>query len=242
MSLSRRFALGTFLALPAQAALAQALTEAQRAEVLDILRRALRDDPSILRDALASLETADQTAQAEAARQALASNADALFRNPEDPVKGNPQGRVTMVEFFDARCGYCKALHPTMEEAIRRNSQLRVVLKDIPILGPNSVLASRALFAAQRQGKYVQLYDALMRGRDDTTEAVLRREAERLGADWARLRRDMDDPAIMRRIEANVNLARALNIQGTPAMVVGSTIIPGAVSLQQLEAAIAAAA
>ena len=150
--------------------------------------------------------------------------------------------QLAALEFFDARCGYCKALHPTMEEAIRRNSQLRVVLKDIPILGPNSVLASRALFAAQRQGKYVQLYDALMRGRDDTTEAVLRREAERLGADWARLRRDMDDPAIMRRIEANVNLARALNIQGTPAMVVGSTIIPGAVSLQQLEAAIAAAA
>ena len=242
MPFSRRLALGAFLALPAQAALAQALTEAQRAEVLDILRRALREDPSILREALAAVEAADQREQAEAATRALAANADALFRNPDDPVKGNPQGRITLVEFFDARCGYCKAMHPTMEEAIRRNGQLRVVLKDIPILGPNSVLASRALFAAQRQNRYTQLYDALMRGRDDTTEAVLRREAERLGMDWTRLRRDMDDPAVARRIEANLNLARALNIQGTPAMVVGSTIIPGAVGLQQLEAAIAAAA
>ena len=242
MPFSRRLALGAFLALPAQAALAQALTEAQRAEVLDILRRALREDPSILREALAAVEAADQREQAEAATRALAANADALFRNPDDPVKGNPQGRITLVEFFDARCGYCKAMHPTMEEAIRRNGQLRVVLKDIPILGPNSVLASRALFAAQRQNRYTQLYDALMRGRDDTTEAVLRREAERLGMDWTRLRRDMDDPAVARRIEANLNLARALNIQGTPAMVVGSTIIPGAVGLQQLDAAIAAAA
>ncbi|RVT97034.1 DsbA family protein [Rhodovarius crocodyli] len=242
MPFSRRLALGALLAAPAHAALAQALTEAQRAEVLDLLRRALREDPSILREALAAVEAADQREQAEAATRALTANADALFRNPDDPVKGNPQGRITLVEFFDARCGYCKAMHPTMEEAIRRNGQLRVVLKDIPILGPNSVLASRALFAAQRQNRYTQLYDALMRGRDDTTEAVLRREAERLGMDWTRLRRDMDDPSVARRIETNLNLARALNIQGTPAMVVGSTIIPGAVGLQQLEAAIAAAA
>jgi protein-disulfide isomerase len=242
MPFSRRLALGALLAAPAHAALAQALTEAQRAEVLDILRRALREDPSILREALAAVEAADQREQAEAASRALAANADALFRNPDDPVKGNPQGRITLVEFFDARCGYCKAMHPTMEEAIRRNGQLRVVLKDIPILGPNSILASRALFAAQRQNRYAQLYDALMRVRDETNEAVLRRESDRLGLDWTRLRRDMDDPAIARRIEANLNLARALNIQGTPAIVVGHTIIPGAVGLQQLEAAIAAAA
>jgi protein-disulfide isomerase len=123
---------------------------------------------------------------------------------------------------------------------LRRNRDVRLVLKDMPILGPNSVLASRALLAAQRQGRYLPLHDALMRLREEVNEAALRREAERLGLDWPRLRREMDEPAITRRIEANLALARALDIQGTPALVIGDSIIPGAMELAQLEAAIAA--
>ncbi len=234
---TRRALLGLFIALPAAA---QGFTEEQRAEILSILRRALAEDPSILREAMAAMEVAEQAAAAEAQRRAIRSNVDALLRDAADPVRGNPQGRITIVEFFDARCGYCRTLHPTMEELLRRNRDIRLVLKDLPILGPNSVLATRALLAAQRQGRYPQLYDALMRLREEITEPVLRREAERAGLEWQRLRREMDDPAIARRIEANLGLARALDIQGTPALVIGDTIIPGAVELAQLEAAVAA--
>lgn len=238
MPMSRRAFASAALALPAAA---QGLTEEQRAEVLGILRRALREDPSILREAMAAMDAAEEASRAEAQRAAIQQNADALFRDPADPVRGNPNGRITMVEFFDARCGYCKALHPTMEELLRRNREVRLVLKDLPILGPNSVLASRALLAAQRSGRYGQLYDNLMRVREELAEPILRREAERAGLDWPRLRREMDDAAIGRRIEVNLALARALDIQGTPAMVVGQVIIPGAVELPQLEAAVAAA-
>jgi protein-disulfide isomerase len=96
------------------------------------------------------------------------------------------------------------------------------------------------MLAAQRQGKYLPLHDALMRLREEVNETVLRREAERMGLDWPRLRREMDDPAIARKIEANLGLARALDIQGTPALVIGDSIVPGAMDLAQLEAAIAA--
>ena len=234
---TRRALLGLFLALPATA---QGLTEAQRAEVLAILRRALAEDPTILRDALAAMDSADQAASAETQRRTIRAQADALLRDAADPVRGNASGAITIVEFFDARCSYCRAMHQTLEEMLRRNRDVRLVLKDMPILGPNSVLASRAMLAAQRQGKYLPLHDALMRLREEVNEAVLRREAERLGLDWPRLRREMDDPAIARKIEANLGLARALDIQGTPALVIGDIIIPGAMELAQLEAAIVA--
>jgi len=234
---TRRALLGLSLALPATA---QGLTEAQRAEVLAILRRALAEDPTILRDALAAMDSADQAASAETQRRTIRAQADALLRDAADPVRGNASGAITIVEFFDARCSYCRAMHQTLEELLRRNRDVRLVLKDMPILGPNSVLASRAMLAAQRQGKYLPLHDALMRLREEVNEPVLRREAERLGLDWPRLRREMDDPAIARKIEANLGLARALDIQGTPALVIGDIIIPGAMELAQLEAAIVA--
>jgi protein-disulfide isomerase len=230
----RRDLAGLAALLPASA-LAQGFSAEQRAEVLQILRDALRQDPSILRDAMASLEQAEVAERATAQTRAIAQHADALFRDPGDAVKGNPQGRVTIVEFFDVRCGFCKQLHPTMAQLIQRENDVRVVLKDLPILGPNSVTAARALIAAQRQNQYGALYDALMRLREEPTEAVLRREAERLRLDWARLRRDMEDPATLARIERNIALARALDIQGTPAMVIGTTLLPGAVDLATLQ-------
>jgi protein-disulfide isomerase len=201
----------------------------------------LRENPAILRDAFAALQRAETRDREEAARAAIARHAEALFRDPADPMRGNPNGAVTVVEFFDARCGYCKQLHPVMEQLVRRNRDVRVVLKDLPVLGPTSVLASRALLAAQRQGKHEPLHDALMRLREEPTEPVLRREAERAGLDWARLRRDMDDPAIARRLEQTMRLAGALRVEGTPALVVGETLIPGAVDLATLERMVAEA-
>lgn len=234
-------AAGLAFAQPALAQGTAGFSPAQRREIVDVLREALKQDPSILRDALAALEQAETTAKAEAQRAAIASQAAALFRNPEDPVKGNVQGSITVVEFFDARCGYCKQMEPVVDQMLRRQKDVRLVLKDLPILGPNSLLASRALLAAQRQGKYTELHDALMKLREDTAEPVLKREAERLGLDWARLRRDMDDPAVGRRLEANTRLASALRIEGTPALVIGETLVPGAVDLATLERLVAEA-
>ena len=226
---------------PGGSPLAGSFTEAQRAEIFGILRDALRSDPSILREALEGLEAADRREREGLSRAAIAAHAEALFRDPADPAIGNPQGAVTVVEFFDPRCGYCKRMRPVVEELLRRQRDVRWVMKDLPILGPASVLASRTLLAAQRQGRYAELHDAVLRLREEPSEPVLRREAERAGLDWARLKRDMEDPAVQRRIEANGQLAQALRIQGTPAMVVGGTLVPGAVDLASLERLVAEA-
>jgi protein-disulfide isomerase len=228
-----------------QPALAQApaagLTPQQRQEVVEVLRQALKTDPSILRDAIGAMQQAQQQGRATAQRGAIAAHAEALLRDPADPVKGNPQGDVTLVEFFDARCGYCKLLHPTMDQLLKSDPNIRVVLKDLPILGPQSVVASRALLAAQRQGKYLPFQEALMRLRGEPSEAVLKTEAERAGLDWARIRRDMDDPVIQRRLDGNLALARALSIEGTPALVIGDQLVPGAVDLASLRQMVAEA-
>ncbi len=201
----------------------------------DIVGDVLRENPQILRDAFEALREAELRDRDGAAREAILRNAAALFRDAADPLRGRADAPIAIVEFFDVRCPYCKQLHLAMAELVRRNPDVRVVLKDLPVLGPNSLLAARALLAAQRQGKYEALHAALMRLREDPTEAVLRREAERAGLDWARLRREMDDPAIARRLEANRGLAEQLRIEGTPALVVGENLIAGAVDLAALE-------
>lgn len=232
---------GAALVLGGSMALAQgnearpAFSPEQREEIVSILREALKSDPSILRDAIGAMQEAQRMAQENARRAALAASRDALFNDARDPIKGNPQGDVTIVEFFDARCTYCKALYPSMQALLQRDRNIRVVMKDLPILGPNSVLASRALLAAQKQGKYEPLYDALLRLRTEPTEQVIQAEAQRAGLDWPRLRRDMEDPAIQARLQANIALAERLQIEGTPALVIGDTLVPGAVDLPELE-------
>lgn len=222
-------------------AIAQSFTEAQRAEIVGILRDALRRDPTILREAFGALQAAEERDREDAQRDAIAAHRQEIFGVAADPVRGNPRGNVTIVEFFDVRCPYCKRLHAEMGPLLRRDRDIRVVMKDLPILGPQSVVAARALLAAHRQGKYAELYDALMSLRGEPTDAAIRSEAERVGLDYARLRREMEDPAIQQRLDANIALARALRIEGTPALIIGETLVPGALPVAQIEQMVAAA-
>jgi protein-disulfide isomerase len=240
-----RLLLALLLAILPLSARAQApsgsFSPGQRQEIIALIRQALREDPSILRDALTAMETAERRDREGQARTAIARHRDALLRDPADPVRGNPEGTVTVVEFFDARCPYCKRMPPTLAELLRRQRDVRLVSKDMPILGPNSLLASRALLAAQRQGKYGEYQEALLALREEPTEPVLRREAEKLGLNWATLRRDMDDAAIQRRLDANLALAREIGVEGTPAFIIGGHLVPGAVDLATLEQLVAEA-
>ena len=217
-----------------------ALTPAQRAEVVATLREALRTDPGILRDALAALQADDDRLHDSAQAGMLGLLAGKLV-DPADPVAGSPAARVTLVEFYDTRCPYCRRLMATTDELLRTDGDVRIVFKDLPILGPASVLESRALLAAQRQGGYLRLQSAVMRAAGPSTADTLRAEAERQGLDGAALLRDMDDPAIKARLDANVALAQQVGLQGTPALVIGTRLIPGAVDLADLRAAVAEA-
>lgn len=233
--------LAALLLAPAPAQAQQGFTPQQRAAIVEILREALKTDPTILEDAIVALQARDQAREREAARAALAANRDALVNDPALPFKGAARPTATIVEFFDYRCPFCKRMNPIISDLVRSDRGLRVVLVDIPILGPASVTAARAALAAQRQGRYAEMHDALMRLRGEPTEAAIMQVASELGLDAERLRRDMADPAIGQRIDANLRLAQALGIQGTPAYVIGNDILPGAVDGQQLREAIARA-
>ena len=213
---------------------------AQRAEIIAILREALHKDPSILRQAIEALQADEGRAQEESGRAALAAERSRLI-DPADQVAGNPKGDVTIVEFFDVRCGYCRRMEPAMTELLRQDRNVRLIYKDLPILGPASVLGAKALIAAQAQNGYEKLRDALMKSNAEPTRDNLRAEAQRLGLDGDKILRDMDSPAVQARITANLALAQRLAIRGTPAMIIGDTVIPGAVDLAELQKTVALA-
>lgn len=219
---------------------ADGFTAAQRAEIVNIVRDALKRDPSILRDAVVALQSDDGEREKTASRAAVLSARDVLV-NPNDPVAGNPRGNVTIVEFFDVRCPYCRKLEPEMAAFLASDHDVRLVYKDLPILGPASVLGTKALLAARKQDAYEKMRDAVMRMPSDITRAALETEAKKLGLDTARLMRDMDDPSIQQQIDTNLRLAQRLSIQGTPAMIVGDDLLPGAVDTAELKRAVAQA-
>ena len=230
----------SLLSVPAIAA-EPGFTPGQRQQIIQIVRDALKTDPSILRDAVVALR-ADAAAQEEADSKArIGSSENALTAAPGDPVAGNPKGDVTLVEFYDPRCPYCRRMLPAIQALIQHDPQLRVVYKDIPVLGPASVLATRAILAAQRQGGYEKMQQALMNNPAQPTDALIRDTARSLGLDATRLAADMNGPAVTHKIDANLALAHELKVEGTPVWIVGDAFIPGAVDQAALESAIAAA-
>lgn len=236
-----RPALLLFLVLFMSVAHAAGFTPQQRDEIVGILRDALKRDPSILREAVMALQAEDGRQQTESQGRTLASLGPALTQTPGDPVAGNPQGRVTLVEFSDVRCPYCRRMLPTLSALLQANPDVRLVYKDMPVLGPGSVLGARATLAAQKQGGYQRMHDALMTGPSEITDDSLHATAAQLNLDWPKLQVDMKAPDVLARIDANLALARKLELQGTPAYIVGTTLLPGAVDIEELQKAIKAA-
>ncbi len=220
------------------AAEAESFTPAQRDEIVGIVRQALKTDPSILREAINTLQ-ADETAHGQAASRAAIAAARNQLVTPADPAVGDPHGDVTIVEFFDTRCPYCRRLEPVVDGFLNQDKKVRLVYKDLPILGPASVLGSKALLAAQMQNAYAPMRAAVMKLPPDTTLAQIETAAKSLGLDWPRLAHDMEDPSVQARIDANLDLAHRLGIEGTPALIVGDTLVPGAVNLAELRKAVA---
>src|SRR5690606_10376913 len=167
-------------------------------------------------------------------KQAVRDNADRLFRSELDHVAGNPDGSITMVEFFDYNCGFCKRSVSDVVSLIDTDPDLRVVLKEFPILGPNSVFASRAAIAARKQGKYWEFHLAMMRARGTNDPAQVMRIAEEVGLDTDQLEADMNAPEVDQTIEQSFALANAMGIQGTPAFIIDDHLIAGALGLDAL--------
>jgi protein-disulfide isomerase len=206
---------------------------AERAAIEEIVRDYLLREPEVIYEALQELQRRQEDAAADRQRELLASRADELFADAADPRLGNSQGDVTLVEFFDYRCGYCRSMVDGIQELLERDGKLELVMKEYPILGPESTIAAKAALAAKRQGRYEAMHWALMQA-SELNEAAVLDLAERLGLDRNRLARDMGSAEIQAEIDGNLGLARELGIGGTPTFIIGEQIIPGAVPIDSL--------
>ncbi len=241
--MNRIFRLGLVLAVPLFLVIAasglraehDAATPAQ--EILEeTIHNYLLNHPEVIIEVFDILDAQRKVGEAELAQQTLAAQQEAIFNDPTSPVGGNPDGEVTIVEFFDYFCVYCKRVMPDLIRAMDDDPGIRFVYKEYPILGPDSAVAARIALAAHRQApeKYEALHVVMMSSRVRMNEVNALNVARELGFDVDRLRDDMDSPEIERILAHNKALADQLGIDGTPGFVIGDQIIPGAIDMETL--------
>jgi len=210
----------------------------QRTEMGEIVREYLLKNPEVLRDAFRELERKEIAAKAAGAKTAIVELASDIFRADGDLVIGNPKGDVTLVEFFDYNCVFCKRALPDVLKLVESDKNLKIVLKEFPILGPGSMAAARAAIASRAQGKYWELHLALLKKRGSIDEASVFKIAEKIGLDVEKLKKDMASEEVTAIIQRNHAVAQSLNINGTPAFIVADNIFPGAVGYELLANAV----
>ena len=204
-----------------------------RKAVESIIREYILNNPSIVEQALENLGKQKEQAKRLSQRKALKENIKELFHDSLDPIGGNPSGDITVVSFFDYNCGYCKITTPVLNALIARDKKVRVVFKEFPILGPDSVTAAKAALAARKHVNYLDFHNALMKSRRVKLRNVIE-IANKLGINGEKLKQEMQNPALDQIIKRNHILAQRLGINGTPAFVVGEKLIGGAVDLEHL--------
>ncbi len=215
--------------VPAQPALDQAIEQY------------IRSHPEVIEQAIQSLEVKRQRDEKLRVRQAIATHQEELLRDPASPVSGNLNGDVTVIEFFDYRCGYCKRVAGAVMQLQKDDPSVRVVYKDFPILGEVSVFGARAALAAREQGKHQAFHEAMLASEIELTKEVVLAIAQRVGLDVKKLEVDLNAPGWETAIDRNYTLANLLGISGTPGFVIGSEVYPGALELAGLKALVAKA-
>jgi protein-disulfide isomerase len=200
----------------------------QKAAIEQIIKDYFLNNPEVFLEIQNALESKMEKIQAEKLQAVLKESAKEIYRRPGSPVAGNPNGDITVVEFFDYNCGYCKRAFADIAKLIEKDPKVRLVLKELPILSKGSEEGSRVALAAKMQGKYWEAHRALLSIRGEVNEQTALRAVEKLGVDMARLRKDMDSPEVKAEIDLVRALAQRMGVQGTPHFLVGDRSIPGA--------------
>ena len=223
----------------AQTLATQTFSADQRHEIEGIIKSYLVAHPEVLQDAMDALDKQQKQADAAKARETIKNNNATIFNSPHQVVLGNPQGNVTVVEFFDYNCAFCKRALPDMLTLLKTDPNLKFVLKEFPVLGPGSVEAAHVAVAAHMQDptgkKYIEFHQKLLGGRGPADKARALAVAKEVGFDMTRLEKDMDSDEVKTTIDENMKLADALGVSGTPTYVVGDEVVVGAVGLDELK-------
>jgi len=227
---------------PVLADASEAFSAVQARAIETIVKNYLVQHPEVLQDAMEALDRRQKEAEAEKARVTIKDNNATIFNSTHQVVLGNPQGKVTMVEFFDYNCAFCKRALADMLDLLKTDSDLKFVLKEFPVLGPGSVETAHVAVAARMQDpsgkKYMEFHQKLLGGRGPADKIRALAAAKDAGFDMARLEKDMNSDEVKATIEENMKLADALGVSGTPTYVVGDEVVVGAVGLDELRAKI----
>ena len=218
---------------PKTGPITEPVSKEQKELIEKVVREYLLKNPTIIRDAMQALQAQEEKEKQERAANSMKELRSDIYSDPDSPVVGNPKGDVTIVVFFDYNCGYCKKSLPELQTLLSKDQSLRVVYKEFPILGPQSLIAARAALAANRQGHY-QAFNRALFDADGAGEGTLKGVSDSLKLNYSKLQQDMADPKVNEEIERNMKLAAALDINGTPAYIIGDLLIPGAIDIDSL--------
>jgi protein-disulfide isomerase len=232
-------AAAAFLALAPAAVAQSSFSEAQKKEIGQVVREYLLENPELLIEVTKELESRQQQAEAQKREDALKANAKAVFNSPHDYVAGNPDGDVTMVEFFDYNCGWCKKGFPEVMSILEKDKNVRFVLKEFPIFGGDSDYAAMAAIASKKQGKYWEFHTALLGHEGKVTKEIVDAIAKEKGIDVEKMKADMNTAEVAQVIADNHKLAEELQINGTPAFIIDNNVVQGYLPADGLVAAIA---
>ncbi len=213
----------------------QALTPKQAEAVRRVIRDYLMEHPEVLQEALEALHEKVRQAQEADSRKNIETYRAELFDNKDDPSTGNAKGDVTIVEFFDYNCAYCKASYDGLMDTIRADGKTRLVFKEFPILTDESIVASRIALAAKKQGKYDDVHRAFMKYRGKLDEKTAYKLAADAGVNVDQAKKDMASPDLDKLLRRNKEIAHSLGVEGTPTFVIGDRIIPQAVEASTLK-------
>ncbi len=212
------------------------ISDAQKTAIEEIVRDLLiKKEPDIVIKAAQAMQQQQDAEAANKGQQAIATNREKIFNDSTAPVGGNPKGDVTVVEFFDYQCGYCKMAREAIAKLTSTDKNVKIIYKEFPILGPVSVQASKAALASVRQGKYQKFHDALLDTKDHLTEDMVYKIAKDVGLDVEKLKKDMGGDDISKIIQANLALAGEIGARGTPTFVISDQVYPGAMQFDQLQ-------
>jgi protein-disulfide isomerase len=224
----------------ASAADAAPFTDSQKAAIEEVVRDLLtKKEPNIIIEAAQAVQQKSATELSQKSQKALASNRDKIFNNPDAPIGGNPKGDVTVVEFYDYRCGYCKVVEPSVAQLLEQDKNVKFVFMEFPILGPQSMQAAKASLASVRQGKFAAFHKAMMGTKENLTDDVIFKVAKTAGLNVDKLKKDMADEKIEKIIKENIALGNEVGAHGTPTFIVGDQVVPGALPLENLKSMIA---
>ena len=219
----------------------ETVSPTEKEAIEKIIHDYLIQHPEVIVESMKNAEDKLKASQEAEIRATIHAKQDELLHDPATPSGGNPNGNVTIVEFFDYRCPYCKQVEPDIEALLKEDPKVRIVYKEFPILGPDSVTASRVALAAFKQGpdKYLRFHAAMMNAKGQINEAAIMKVAAESGLDMARIKTDMKSADIDALIKRNYALADALDVNGTPAILVGDALSPGAIDLAGLRQLVA---